>query len=74
MCIRDRLYSGNKPFQLYVPKLDENINKMNTLYSEIEDLFTSEGIESFESVPNSKESKRKFVKLYNCLLYTSRCV
>ena len=60
-----KLYSGNKPFQLYVPKLDENINKMNTLYSEIEDLFTSEGIENFESVPNSKESKRKFVKLYN---------
>lgn len=60
-----KLYSGNKPFQLYVPKLDENINKMNTLYSEIENLFASEGIENFESVPNSKESKRKFVKLYN---------
>ena len=60
-----KLYSGDKPFQLYVPKLDENIGKMNALFSEIEDLFESEGINNFESVPMSKEAKRKFIKLYN---------
>lgn len=60
-----KLYSGDKPFQLYVPKLDENISKMNFIYSQLEDLFESEGINDFTSLPNNNESKRKFVKLYN---------
>jgi len=60
-----KLYSGDKPFQLYVPKLDENISKMNFIYSQIEDLFESEGINDFTSLPNNNESKRKFVNLYN---------
>ena len=60
-----KLYSGDKPFQLYVPKLDENISKMNFIYSQIEDLFESEGINDFTSLPNNSESKRKFVNLYN---------
>lgn len=60
-----KLYSGDKPFQLYVPKLDENISKMNFIYSQLADLFESEGINDFTSLPNNDESKRKFVKLYN---------
>lgn len=59
------LYSGDKPFQLYVPKLDQNINKMNQIYSELEDLFNSDGITNFSEIPKEKESRRKFVKLYN---------
>lgn len=59
------LYSGDKPFQLYVPKLDENISEMNRIYDQIDNLFKSEGIEDFSSLPSNKESKRKFVKLYN---------
>ncbi len=60
-----KLYSGDKPFQLYVPKLSENISQMNLLYSQIEDLFESDGIKDFISLPKNNESKRKFVKLYN---------
>ena len=60
-----KLYSGDKPFQLYVPKLAENINQMNLLYAQIEDLFQSDGINNFSSLPTDNESKRKFVKLYN---------
>ena len=60
-----KLYSGNKPFQLYVPKLEENVNQMSILYSQIEDLFESENIDDFATLPESDESKRKFVKLYN---------
>ena len=60
-----KLYSGDKPFQLFVPKLDENINKMNIIYSQIKELFESEDINDFVSLPESNESKRKFVKLYN---------
>lgn len=60
-----KLYSGDKPFQLYVPKLDENINQMNIIYNQIENLFDSEGIKDFTSLPKDKDSLRKFVKLYN---------
>ncbi|MDD2435489.1 MAG: HsdR family type I site-specific deoxyribonuclease [Bacilli bacterium] len=60
-----KLYSGDKPFQLFVPKLNENLGKMNVIYEELEDLFKSEGIENFSSLPEDNETKRKFVKLYN---------
>ena len=60
-----KLYSGDKPFQLFVPKLEENISQMNIYYKQIEDLFESEGIENFSSMPTDNEIKRKFIKLYN---------
>ena len=60
-----KLYSGDKPFQLFVPKLEENISQMNIYYKQIEDLFESEGIENFSSIPTDNEIKRKFIKLYN---------
>ena len=60
-----KLYSGDKPFQLYVPKLYENISQMNYYYKQLEDLFELEGIENFTTLPKDNESKRKYVKLYN---------
>ena len=60
-----KLYSGDKPFQLFVPKIEENISMMNKIYSEIEDLFKTYGIENFSVLPDDKVAKRKFVKLYN---------
>ena len=38
---------------------------MNKIYSEIEELFKSDGVEDFSVLPDDKETKRKFVKLYN---------
>lgn len=58
-------YSGNKPFQMFVPKLKENVEKLNLIYTEIEQLFVKEGINNFSRLPDEKEIKRKFVKLYN---------
>lgn len=60
-----KLYSGDKPFQLFVPKLEENISMMKKVYSEIEGLFRADGVEDFSALPDNKETKRKFVKLYN---------
>lgn len=60
-----KLYSGDKPFGLFVPKLEENIKKMDYIYSQIIELFKSEGIEDFASLPENKESRRKFVTLFN---------
>lgn len=60
-----KLYSGDKPFQLFVPKLEEHLTMVNNLYKELENLFSSENISNFSSLPEEKESRRKFVKLYN---------
>lgn len=60
-----KLYSGDKPFQLFVPKLEENITLMNITYSKMEELFKIEKIENFSALPNDTEAKRKFAKLYN---------
>jgi type I restriction enzyme R subunit len=59
------LYSGDKPFGLFVPKLEENIEKMDYLYRQILELFKEEGIEDFSNLPKSKESRRQFVSLFN---------
>jgi type I restriction enzyme, R subunit len=58
-------YSGDKPFQIFVPKLKENIEKMNIIFDEIKELFSREGINNFEKLPEDKAVKKKFVKLYN---------
>lgn len=44
-------YSGDKPFGLFVDKLDKNVKKLNALYAEIKDLFASAGIEEFSQIP-----------------------
>ena len=58
-------YSGNKPFQMFVPKLKENVDKLNAIYEEIDNLFKREGIDNFKSIPLDKDAKKKFVKLFN---------
>lgn len=57
-------YSGNKPFGIFVDKLDDNIKKLNAIYTEIEDLFESNGIENFATLPEDKIEKKKFAQLY----------
>ena len=59
------LYSGNKPLQIFVPKLDENIMELKSKYREIEELFNSCGIKNFSSLPDEPETRKKFVKLFN---------
>ena len=60
-----KTYSGDKPFQLFVPKLSENISKMNLVYKDISNLFEDYNIKDFSTLPNDKEGKKKFVSLYN---------
>lgn len=59
-----KLYSGDKPFGLFVDKIDENLKHMNSKYEEIKDLFNSNGIFNFERLPDDKADKAKFVKLF----------
>ena len=58
-------YSGDKPFQIFVPKLKENVDRMNAIFDEIKDLFVREGINNFEKLPEDNTVKKKFVKLFN---------
>lgn len=60
-----KLYSGDKPFGIFVPKLKENVEKMDYIYKQILDLFKSEEIENFSKLPENTESRRQFVSLFN---------
>ena len=60
-----RVYSGDKPYGIFVDKLENNLKAINAKFSEIKSLFESNGIQNFESNPPSKEDKNKFVLLYN---------
>lgn len=60
-----KLYSGDKPFGLFVQRLGENIKQMNALYDSIFDLFRNAGIENFEKLPTDTTVCRKFAKEFN---------
>lgn len=60
-----KLYSGDKPLELFVDKLPKNLEGINTTYKEIKELFTSEGIKNFEKVPDDNAVSAKFVSLFN---------
>lgn len=60
-----KLYSGNKPFGLFVQKLDKNLIKMNEKFDEIVDLFDQAGIKNFEKIPEDPSERSKFISLLN---------
>jgi len=59
-----KLYSGDKPFDLFVDKLEGNIKMMNLKFEEISMVFTSASIPDFSKIPDDKESRGKFAKLF----------
>ena len=59
-----KLYSGDKPFGLFVNKLDENIKKLNMVFEEISIVFTNAGVPDFTKLPNDRESRGEFAKLF----------
>lgn len=59
-----KLYSGDKPFGLFVNKLDKNKDKLNEIYKEISDFFESNAIDNFEKLPDDPMEKKKFASLY----------
>lgn len=62
-----KLYSGDKPLTLFVDKLEGNLNKMNSIFVEVKDLFIAAGIENFERLPEDDREKAKFAKLFKNL-------
>lgn len=57
-----KLYSGDRPFGLFVCHLAENIKEMNQYFEKIEAIFSSAGVSNFEKLPDDVESCKKFAK------------
>jgi len=58
-------YSGNKLFGVFVDKLFKNINKMNSIFKDIFELYKDAGIQNFERLPDKSEDIAEFAKLFN---------
>lgn len=62
-----KLYSGDKPFALFVDKLGENLRHINECFRDIRLLFKAEGIQNFVKLPESEASRGQFAKLFKQL-------
>lgn len=59
-----KLYSGDKPFGLFVSKLGQNIKSMNRVYGDISDVFQAAGISNFAALPDEPARKARFAALF----------
>ncbi|MGB5989178.1 MAG: HsdR family type I site-specific deoxyribonuclease [Marinifilaceae bacterium] len=59
-----KLYSGDREIDLFVQKLEYNLNKMNSVYDDISGLFTNAKISNFEKLPADKSERGEFAKLF----------
>ncbi|MDD6490452.1 MAG: HsdR family type I site-specific deoxyribonuclease [Clostridia bacterium] len=59
-----RLYSGERPYGIFVSKLGDNLKKMNVIYDDIVSLFRSAGLSDFEKLPDDRAARGKFAKLF----------
>ncbi|MGL1931807.1 MAG: HsdR family type I site-specific deoxyribonuclease [Desulfotalea sp.] len=62
-----KLYSGDKPFNLFVDKLESNLNKINIIYDDIVELFDNAGVSNFENLPVDRTVWGNFAKLFKGL-------
>lgn len=60
-----KLYSGDRVPDLFVDKLPNNIAKMNSIFHEIQAVFSNEKIANFAENPPNPTACAKFVKLFN---------
>ena len=57
-----KLYSGDKPLDLFVQKLPQNIKMMDALLAEIKALFAANDVPDLSALPKSREARAKFAK------------
>lgn len=60
-----KLYSGDRPFGLFVDKLPENLEKLNEYFTEIEVIFNNARIKDFTQLPKDEATQGKFASLFN---------
>ena len=69
-------YSGDKVPELFVSKLEENLNAVNHYYDDIVYLFTVNGVLDFSKLPDDVGRRREFRKVFrqmNEKLYSAKC-
>lgn len=59
-----KLYSGDRPFGLFVDKLRDNLRNLNNTYKDIQQLFINADIPDFSHLPDEIPVKQKFAKLF----------
>ena len=59
-----KLYSGERPYGLFVDKLAHNLKKLNEVYADIAALFEHSGVPDFEKLPRDKSVQAKFASLF----------
>lgn len=59
-----KLYSGDKPLELFVDKLGDNLRRLNSIFDDICEVFASAGIPNFERLPEDKSACGKFAKFF----------
>ncbi len=59
-----KAYSGDKPSDLFAQRLDYNLNKMNSIYDDIFQLFKNAGLADFDKLPEDKAERGEFAKLF----------
>ena len=57
-----RLYSGDRPLDMFVQKLPDNIALMDARLQEILMIFEAAGVGDLSKLPASQEARRKFAK------------
>jgi len=59
-----KLYSGDKPLGLFVPKLAYNLSQINSIFAEIKELFLRADILNFSKLPDNLSERGRFAKLF----------
>ena len=59
-----KLYSGDKSIGLFVEQLAFNLGVLNSIYDEINQLFTMAGVPNFEKLPTNLNERARFAKLF----------
>ena len=59
-----KLYSGDKPVEMFVDRLKENLNALNSYFGIIKNLFEAAGIDNFERLPDDFSERGRFAKLF----------
>ena len=62
-----RLYSGDRPFGLFVDKLERNLEHINMCFEDIRGVFEGCGVKNFERLPDSDAACARFAKLFKQL-------
>jgi type I restriction enzyme R subunit len=60
-----KLYSGDRPFGVFVDKLEDNLNQLNENFAEIEVVFNNAQIGNFSQLPKDEATRAKFASLFN---------